>query len=830
MRGNLHPFDPILVVAGLLVACGGEGSSFPSAAPTGVGAWNDANSDARDARADAVNDLHDSSVEPPPDSAADDAELASDAPSDVFETGPDVVDAGLDAAIDAADEHEPGCIEGAHEEGGVCGRTCVGGVWTDDACAPIAPPRQRIAVGDRHACLLTAGGGVRCWGSNVSGQLGVGDRSDSFVPRDVPGLESGVVEVAAANWSTCALTTDGKVKCWGNSVSLGSTGAPGGAYLSPVEVADLTGAVSIRSGRDSNCALTSDGQVYCWGQVYNVGIPGGPLDQPHATGIAGLPAVRAISLGDNRACALTLNGLVLCWTPQNLALVPGLSSGVRTVAAGRHSCVITETGTAKCWGLNDAGQLGAPAPDDETPVDVPGLSGLQSIAVGEGRSCAVGSSGEVTCWGRRNWGLVGDGLSAGASMESAKVQGLAAGVRGISLGRSNTCVELATGAFQCWGENTSGEHGTGVSSRLMSPVGVAGLSGGMQAVAAGERHTCGLTDSGGVKCWGNGSAYQLGSGSLSNSMQAVDVVGLTGVTDIAAGMNFGLALTASDDVVCWGRCPVLGNVQSPIDEPFPVGVVGLTSELTSGVRSLAAGETHACAVTADGSVKCWGSDLFGKLGDGPPPGTGNLVTVPFEEPQRSVAAGRDHTCALSESGGVTCWGYDEWGQLGNGSDGLPSTLPSPVSGLSSGVEAITAGAAHTCALLSDGAMKCWGANIEGALGIGTTAWVAVEAPVDVVGLASGVQAITASWRRTCALMVTGGVKCWGEDMLLGVDTSQPAGAPRDVIGLPSGVRAVSLGRAHLCALMDDGSIVCHGEDYEGQSSGMFPGYPHDVAQ
>jgi alpha-tubulin suppressor-like RCC1 family protein len=349
-----------------------------------------------------------------------------------------------------------------------------------------------------------------------------------------------------------------------------------------------------------------------------------------------------------------------------------LGPDVVSIAAGeRHTCVLTSAGAVKCWGFNHDGQLGDGRDSDRSvPVDVTGLtSGAKAIVAGWRHTCALTSGGGAKCWGNNHDGQLGDGTEVDRRTPQ-DVVGLLTQVTAIAAGERHTCALTTTGGVKCWGNNHDGELGDGTRKDKITPVDVTGLTTGVTAIAAGWRHTCALTTTGGVKCWGNNHDGQLGNGTDTDSPVPVDVLGLTsGVTGIAARWRHTCALTSAGRVKCWG-----GNHHGEIgdgtktDRSAPVDVVGLTS----GVKVIASGWRHICALLTDGGVKCWGSNHEGQLGDG----TGvdrrtpvDVVTVPGGV--TAIAAGGQHTCALAK-GRITCWGENEDGQLGDGT--FKSTL------------------------------------------------------------------------------------------------------------------------------------------------------------
>ncbi len=294
---------------------------------------------------------------------------------------------------------------------------------------------------------------------------------------------------------------------------------------------------------------------------------------------------------------------------------------------------------------------------------------------------------------------------------------------------------------------------------------------------------------------------------------------------LAAGGNHTCAIVEDGRVRCWGW-NYHGQLGDGTTERAPVAT---TVKGISGVVQLAAGSNHTCALTGDGAVTCWGENSFGQLGNGTQIGTLTPMASSFTAGVEAITAGDYHMCALLQTGALHCWGDNAYGQLGDGST-TTRTSPVTVSGLSSGVAGVDAGGIHTCAVLDTGGVKCWGYNGGGRLGNGSTATSYL--PVNVSGL-SGATAVSAGGSQSCAI-AGGALYCWGLGGLgqTGDGAYTNRNVPVSVLGMGSGVTQITTGTLHTCALKSDGAVYCWGYNSNGQvadESFAKTGFPFRVA-
>jgi alpha-tubulin suppressor-like RCC1 family protein len=716
----------------------------------------------------------------------------------------------------------------------------------------------RLTAGGEHVCVLSPDGGVRCWGSNSSGQLGTGNSTDALSPVRVQGLTQPIAAITAGRAHTCALTTTGTVSCWGGN---GSGQLGDGTTQSrnlPTPIPGLSGVTQIAAGFDHTCARQSNGALRCWGGNFfgQLG-DGSTTPRPSPTAVATLGSgVVAIDTGYGHTCALTDAATVRCWgynffgqlgdttTTDRPAPVPvlNLSGPVRGImVGGNHSCALMSAGGVECWGANNEGQLGrgnitgaqsSPAPVVGLPAGAISIVGDGS-ASDAGHTCALLPGGTVYCWGYNRYGQIGDGTTSDNRLAPTRVIGLSGTIIAIAAGASfsfdgHTCALSSGGGVQCWGDNARGELGNGRPRRRLTPVSVSGLSAGVQTIATGDSHTCASVTGRGALCWGDNQSFlqsgHLGTGDTQNRFVPAPVSSLNGAgaaataTQFALGLNHSCAVTGAGAALCWGA----GSSGKLGDGGFsnrltPTQVFGLGS----GVAMLAVGYHHSCALLGSGAVRCWGDNSSNQVGNGSSPtvdqGTPTGVTG-LASGVRMIAAGIFHTCALLNAGTVKCWGWNIYGSLGDNST-LDRTTPVDVVGLS-GVRTIAAGYNHTCAVLDGGGVRCWGENSSGELGDGST--TQRNAPVDVLGvnnavsIAAGGSAFGAS---TCVVTATGAARCWGanDQGQLGINsTSGGSTSPVEPFGLGSGVAGVAVGDGFACARLTSGGMACWGDVTDGK--------------
>jgi alpha-tubulin suppressor-like RCC1 family protein len=677
-----------------------------------------------------------------------------------------------------------------------------------------------VAAGGWHSCSVGADGSVNCWGWNGDGQLGNGTTTNTSLPTRVmassfqhPNVPLvGAVEVVAGLYHTCARINNGEVWCWGwngdGELGDGSTTMRTAA----VPVVGITNAIQLALGAEHTCALLADHTVRCWGDndQGELGYGSSLSSSTTPVAVAGLTNVTAVSATWNGGCVRLDDGTMQCWgdadlgaTGNGTALGNGFTpiqytptpvrnptntadlTNVSTISTGGNgtNCAILADGTAYCWGFNADGETGSGIISSwrtginglilPTAVGSTNGSPLTAIAMGGYQACGRTADGNYWCWGDNTYGQLGNNTTTGSSVPVYNdiPQWVSPTQRIAAAGRAACVINSACGTVSCWGANESGQLGDGTTTTRSTPAFVSGFAGcpsdvvalagggalGGQPVYSGfNNYFCALRADGTVWCWGQNDSGQLGNGSTTDSLVPVQVSGISNAVAIAPGC----ALLADGTVSCWGY-NVDGEVGDGTNQPrtTPVPVQGL-----SNVTAIT-GEGSHCALRTDGTVWCWGNNFNGQLGNGSA-GAGTNSWTPVQVSQATgldtavSITGADGHCALRSDGTAWCWGVNLYGQVG---DGTTTDRPTPtrVSG-SVGIVGIFATADNTCAIQGDGSLRCWGANLFDQLGINQPNQGDAVVPTPVLNLGNVVE-VAMNRHSSYALRADGTLWAWGSN-------------------------------------------------------------------
>lgn len=376
---------------------------------------------------------------------------------------------------------------------------------------------------------------------------------------------------------------------------------------------------------------------------------------PYVSASASSRAPVKISAGAFHTCVVFLDRTAKCWGQQGFyqlgntkkksaqmpSSVKDVGFAVDITSGESHSCAQLLNGNIQCWGNNVYGQLGNMSMENAgRPVMVSGMNTAAAVAAGAFHTCAVLSSGNVKCWGNNFLGQLGNGTKYGPKLCGENKTACSTApdwvsalmeVKSVTAGAFHTCALMKDNTVKCWGDNASGQLGTGFGGQAqysVVPVTVTGLKN-VKSVSAGNAFTCAALLDGSVKCWGDNTSAQLGSGALfgpsactgfSCGTSPVAVKNISSALEVSAGGRFACAVLSDGSIKCWGQNDY-GQLGTDIHgdamytcgnfgcSPLPVEVTGISNAVI-----VAAGDSHACAVLSNDRVKCWGYNGDAELG------------------------------------------------------------------------------------------------------------------------------------------------------------------------------------------------------------------------
>ncbi|MEM1007476.1 MAG: hypothetical protein AAGJ35_00595, partial [Myxococcota bacterium] len=345
------------------------------------------------------------------------------------------------------------------------------------------------------------------------------------------------------------------------------------------------------------------------------------------------------------------------------------------------------------------------------------------------------------------------------------------------------------------------------------------------SIWAYQKQTC-IVYQGKLKCWGENDQGQLGYNHQSNIFQPSDkFVELSGdkVQDI------GFTIYSSEVYVLLqsGHVRYWKEIRNSLPQKQNIAFFEKMTQISKNKPiQLSASSDHICMIFQHGDLRCWGFNTHGQLGYGSTTDIREPTVQPVDligAKAVQVATGSGHTCVLLEQGSVKCWGFNLWGQLGYGDNARMKTAPlkQNVDLLGAKAVQVATGSGHTCVLLEQGSVKCWGSNGSGELGYGDQVSKELKPPqqnVDLLG--RKVKQVATGNSHTCVVLREGSIKCWGFNLWgqLGYPDNKrrylPETKPLWIGGRT--VKSIACGDSHTCVLMDDKSIYCWGENTEGR--------------
>jgi alpha-tubulin suppressor-like RCC1 family protein len=674
-------------------------------------------------------------------------------------------------------------------------------------------------------------------------------------PSVVPPISTGKWrQVSAAEASTCALTNDGALWCWGQQLS--TTSWSSGDDVAPGQVMPGTAWDSVAAGDIHRCAITREGALWCWGTWWQKE----PF-QVFGGEDGGARTLDPVQLGDGETwrmvsasqstCAVRDDGTLWCWGPNAQGELGEV--GTRLEAPVRlgdsscwasvdvqwgHTCGVKRNGTLWCWGRNEHGQLGTgdTRPEKE-PTQVGNDTDWTRVTTGsaylEAWTCALKADGSVWCWGGGNGPL------------PRKQSGLAT-VSMMTAGAGHRCFLSADGTLRCGGNNDHGQLGQGTSGNLYLPVAEVAGGGAWRSVDAGGSHTCAIHDDDGTLwCWGRRKLGVLGDGEVYPvSREPTAVAEERHFSSLTAGLKQSSALDSTGHAWSWGSGET-GWVSGHRRVPARIFEDHQWTQLSSGGG-------QSCGLELDGSLWCWGTNWTGELGVAT---EGNYSWVPVQvesdQPWLQVDAaaqcgGTNHACGIKTDGTLWCWGSNSHGQLGVGGD-VEQQVPVQV-GSDEDWRVVDGGPCRTCAIKENGALFCWGKVLNNVdhrvpLRVGTSlAWKSISVQQDVCGVQEDgsawcwdpyegaaaepdVQRVAgdSDWRsvvagsgQVCGIRVGGSLWCWGSNHGGGVGIPGAGSLMEPArVGADSDWESLAA-YGHTCALKRDGSAWCWGQNDEGQ--------------
>jgi alpha-tubulin suppressor-like RCC1 family protein len=668
----------------------------------------------------------------------------------------------------------------------------LGNGTTVDTFAPPATPTftnvEQFSLGGGYAvCVVNTAKELWCWGYDNDGFINGSAGINILNPKKV--VASNAAKVKMNGSAIYMLTDSGDLYGWGRDYS--GSFATGTAnvtksYAQRVLIASGISNIWIRNqGSIVLCATKVNKDFYCWGQLNGIGKPMGNVTQQltfPATPVETNVINASMSYFSGRACVQKDNAGTIetyCWGDNYYGQLDQATAGstinVSTLVSNQYKDIAiyndytcglkTSDSSVWCWGNRNLfpATEGAGAGAGTNQYLSGGVAKLLPMDYNGAAACALMIDGSVECWGVA--------MEADIQTTPLFVQD---GVAQVSLARTtleqHACAVTKAGATQCWGKNTTGQVGDRTNISRVVPT--EALSRNQSLVHTDRKVTCSLSTYGELRCWGSGSNGAIGLGNIADQ-NSPKVVFAKDVAKFSMDENNGCAVKVDGSLWCWGS-----NLHRQVNPSTSLAQTTPGQVKSSGVRDVTTIAGTTCFITTADELFCWGNNTQGQLGLGDTTNRTSIPTTPIMTNVHSVEIGQDGTsaarvCAINKDKEMFCWGNSA--SIGDSTTSVPST-PTMTD-----VSIVSIGLYYMCAVQGpDDQLFCWGNNPYGMLGDGTT--VARSLANKVSPITSGVQAVSAGAYNTCAV-ANDKLYCWGNrtERMLGVANS--IALPRTIFGL-----------------------------------------------
>lgn len=708
---------------------------------------------------------------------------------------------------------------------------------------PNVGPFHSITAGLNQTCAITRKSRTLvCWGTSQSREDENSGTEGHFTKAKIDeGTQHQKVVIGPHH--ACALTVGGIIKCWGKShlggLGRGKSIETESEMARPLPIADNNKFIDVAVGEDESCGITVSKELRCWGGLKNeelysksstaVDIENITVDYPETKDSKARYLM--VALAHQQGCGITVEQKLKCWnnnfdnsmnTPDNETsngkpVEIDSTDNYTFVGLGpTHSCAINVTGKLKCWGANNDGVLGPLLNyqiNVKTPTIIDQQNNYKMVALGSNHTCGITTSSKpkLKCWGNTNDGKT----EMPPSWKLAEGDSL----KQVSLGDGYSCLTTENGFGRCWGNNL--KSAIKPQSKTTEQIQYASAkplqikdTDKYSEIAAGPDFTCGITINQKLKCWGNIQHFgfqrntnpdlfssRIFSPNLVESEQSFQSLAVSSSTICAARVN--------GSFKCWGESPILKN-----DDEIP--------------RKFALADGLGCLLTKSNRLKCWGRTKYlhqTKDSDGIRYGPTPTIVDP-EVPYIDISVDDDHLCGVTEKNGLKCWGLTSKLPNGNPFAVNSNTIAAPLA-IDQNTKYESVYLNYTkCALQHDGKLKCW-SNLDSRVIKLSEKSLDASKPISEQGpflihdnFSFSNFAVSPDFM--CGISISkNALYCWGINEKgrlgngnLGENTTEDESPVEIDPGTP--YKTITTGEHHGCGITQDGTAKCWGSNEQGQ--------------